>query len=227
MLTDARARSMASVEAVVLRFLGVMQAHSGRFDEARRLFARGQAILEELGLRSWLAGQTQLIGMAESLAGDHHAAERELRFGYDLLERMGETGIRSTSAGMLAEVLYEQGRYEEAEQYAAICRETSAAGDSASQMLWRGVDARLLARRGEFSEAERLAREAVSLAQPEDALFQGTAWTALPETLALAGNQVEAASAFDEAIRAYEQKGSVAAVAMIERRRAKLGLEAQ
>jgi class 3 adenylate cyclase/tetratricopeptide (TPR) repeat protein len=227
MLAEARARAMPSVEGVMLRFLGAIEAFRGRFDEARSLFERGRAMLEELGLSSWLAGQTQLSGFAESLAGDDRAAERELRFGYDLLEQMGETGVRSTSAGLLAEVLYERGRYEEAERYVTVCRETSAADDLASQIAWRSVEARLLARRGDFEQGERFAREAVGLASPDDILFQARAWAALGETLAFAGRRAEGTTAFEEAIRPYERKGSTAGVAMIERRRAKLGLEAQ
>jgi class 3 adenylate cyclase/tetratricopeptide (TPR) repeat protein len=226
MLAEARARSMQSAEGVVLRFLGAIEALRGRFEEARTLFERGRAILEELGLRTWLAGQTQLTGFAEWLAGDVGAAERELRSGYDLFEQMGETGVRSTSAGMLAAVIYEQGRYEEAEHYATVCRETSAADDLASQVLWRSVQARLLARRGDFEQGERLAREAVEFAS-HDFFATAPAWAALGETLALAGRSAEATAAFEEAIRSYELKGSTVAGAMIERELAKLGLERQ
>ena len=43
-------------------------------------------------------------------------------------------------------------------------------------MLWRGVQARVLARRGQLDDAEALAREAVSLAEQTDFLvYRGDA----------------------------------------------------
>ncbi len=227
-LTDARAKSIPSVEGVILRFLGVLEAMRGRFDEARTLFERGRTILADVGLRAWLAGQTHATGYAEMLAGDYAAAERELRYGYDELEKMGETGVRSTSAGMLAEALYEQGSYDEAKRYTEICRETASADDAASQISWRVVDARLLARQGQVEAAERLAREALELGDSSDALFYGAAWTALGETLFFADKPTEAVSAFQEAIRFFELKGNIAAAARTRDQLASLGsLESQ
>lgn len=52
------------------------------------------------------------------LAGDLQAAERELRGDYQTLEQMGERNYISTTAGMLAEVLYRQGRYRESSELA-------------------------------------------------------------------------------------------------------------
>ena len=42
------------------------------------------------------------------------AAERRLRPGYEKLEEMGERGLLATTAAMLAQALYDQGRYDEA-----------------------------------------------------------------------------------------------------------------
>jgi len=229
-LDEARAKSLLSVEGIVLRFLGGLEAMRGRFDEARELFERGRAILADIGLRSWLAGQTHLTGYAEFLAGDYEAAEREFRFGYDEYERMGETGIRSTSAAMLAEALYEQGRDDEAERYVDICRETAAAGDNTSQVGWRVTAARLLARRGDLRESERLAQEAVALVAPVEgmaAVSDPRAWSALGETLALAGKREEAARAFQRAIRLYERKGNHPGMGRTSELRARLRLESE
>jgi class 3 adenylate cyclase/tetratricopeptide (TPR) repeat protein len=223
-LADARARSNRGVEGPTLRFLGFIQAMRGQFDQARELFARGRAIIAELGLASWLYGQTLFTGSAELMAGDPVAAEREFRYGYEGLEKMGETGVRSTSAAYLAESLYQQGRYAEAESYAAVCRETSSPDDAMSQVGWRIVGARLAARRGRPEEGERLAREAVELAEPTDSVDQqGDAWSALAETLLLAGKPSEAASSFEEALRRYELRGNIPAAAKARGRLAALG----
>jgi hypothetical protein len=43
-------------------------------------------------------------------------AERILREASDVLEAHGETGVRSTLLGLLAEALYRLGRYDESER---------------------------------------------------------------------------------------------------------------
>ena len=62
--------------------------------------------------------------------------------------------------------------------------------------------------RGEPVEAERLAREAISLiGGSDDAIFQPDAWFTLGEILALARKTDEAETALEEALGRYEQKG--------------------
>jgi class 3 adenylate cyclase len=89
MLAEARAKSLLSVEGILLRFLGGLEGMRGHFEEARELFQQGLTILTDHDLGEWIAGQTQITGYIELLAGDYAAAERELRFGYDEYERMG------------------------------------------------------------------------------------------------------------------------------------------
>ena len=56
----------------------------------------------------------------EVLAGDLAAAERELRGSYSQLEQLGERAFLSTMAAMLARVLCEQERFDEAEH---VCQD--------------------------------------------------------------------------------------------------------
>jgi tetratricopeptide (TPR) repeat protein len=126
---------------------------------------------------------------------------------------MGETGVRSYNAVLLAEALYEQGRDDEAEQYVTVSREIAAAEDSSSQVGWRTVGARLLARRGELDKAEQTAREAVELVGAQEAIDAPAAWSSLGETLARADKPKEAEQAFAEAIRLHEHKGNTAGAA--------------
>ena len=199
------ARGDRTVEAGVLGVLAGLNAMQGRFAEGRTLFAQGLAILEELGLDLRMATRRTISGMIELLADDPTAAERELRWGYERLEAMGDKPEGSI-AGQLAEALYRLGRYDEAAHYAG-----------------KDVQAKLLARRGEFEGAERLAREVVVAADGGDHLnLRGHARIALAEVLSLAGRSDEAAAAFDEARVQFEAKRNVAAVARVEKLRASL-----
>ena len=72
----------------------------------------------------------------------------------------------------------------------------------------------MLARRNEFDDGLRLAREAVALAQDSDFLpAHADALADLAEVLRLAGREDEARAALEEAIVLYEQKGNLLASA--------------
>ena len=123
---------------------------------------------------------------------------------------MGEKGFLSTMAGFLAETLVLQGRLDEAERYVAAGREASAPDDVESQLRWRITSAKTLARRGRLAEAERTAREAVSLAERCDFLLtKGDVHLALADVLRHAGSDSGAREAVAEALALYEQKGAV------------------
>jgi tetratricopeptide (TPR) repeat protein len=108
---------------------------------------------------------------------------------------------------VLADVLYAQGRYEEAEETSRQAEETTQTGDVASEVLWRVVRAKALARRGDLETAERLAREAVDRARPSDDIRTlADTLVALAEVLAIGGREVEARPYLDEAFALYEQK---------------------
>jgi tetratricopeptide (TPR) repeat protein len=226
-LAEARAKELRSHEGIMLGFLGGVEGLRGRFDEARDLFRRSRAILTDIGLQTWVAGQTQVSGHIEILAGDYAAAERELRFGSDELERMGETGIRSLNVAMLAEALYEQGRDDEAEHYVDESRHTAAADDYASQLAWHTVAARLLARRGQLDESERVAREALDFVDEDGGLFDPYAWATLGETLAVAGKRADAEHAFAQALWLTEQQGNIAGAARIRDLAARVDIRPQ
>src|SRR5438094_2214739 len=92
-------RGDVEVRAGIASTMAGLHAMQGHFDQARTLAEEGRAIYEELGLRYMLAGVHSFAsGSIELLAGDPPAAARELRWGYDALEQMGERGTRSTLA---------------------------------------------------------------------------------------------------------------------------------
>ena len=71
---------------------------------------------------------------------------------------------------MLAQAVYAQGQLAEAEQLSLMAADAGAAEDLVTQVIWRGVEAKVLARRGRPKQAESLAREAVALVAPTDLL---------------------------------------------------------
>src|SRR3954454_16459527 len=192
---------------------GGLEAGLGRFEEAHELFGRSRALLEQIGLPVWDAGAlTQAIGWGDLLAGRPELAEQELRRGYDRLHEIGEASFLSTVAGFLAEALYEQGRVEEALGFTRASEEAAGDEDIYSQVLWRSVRAKCLARQGEAAGAVELAGEAVELVATTDSL--DLAWLAQmnhAEVLRLADRGTEAEAVLDEAIRTAERKQNLAA----------------
>jgi tetratricopeptide (TPR) repeat protein len=155
------------------------------------------------------------------LAGDPAAAERVLRRDYEVLESLGETYFRSTVAGLLGSALWAMGREEEAERFADISREIADEDDVLSQVVWRSVSAKSLARRGESAAAIAVASEAVQIAAATvDIELQADALTDLAEVLELAGQGGSAAPRLREALALYELKGDAVRVGAV---RARLG----
>jgi class 3 adenylate cyclase/tetratricopeptide (TPR) repeat protein len=204
-----RANGDRKAMATALFMQACLEAMQGRFEVARDLAARARTLLEEVALTVWAAGPlTQMTGWVELLAGDPEAAERHLRPGVELLHEIGELAWLSTAAGILAEALYASGRYDEAEEFAALCEESGASDDAFSQALLRAVRAKLLARHEPGDEAVQLAREATEIAGTTDFLFLQTfALAGLAEVLQSAGRVEESDEVLGETIRIAERKG--------------------
>lgn len=206
-----RAEGDKKVIASVLVARGLFEGGLGRFQEARALVRRAKALLQEVALTPWLAGPlAQFSGWIELLAGDPAGAERELRWGYDTLRGIGELSWLSTLAAILAESLYAQGRDDEAAQFARASEESAGAEDTYSHALSRSVGAKILARRGDWRESERLAGEAVALADTTD--FPHLRWHARMshgEAHWLAGRRQDASRVLEEAVGIAEQKGNL------------------
>jgi ATP/maltotriose-dependent transcriptional regulator MalT len=142
--------------------------------------------------------------------GDPAAAEMSLRSGFVALEQMGEQAFLSTTAAFLARAVLAQGRDDEAEDLAQLSAQLTATDDLLTQILWRGVKARILARRGQLEEAEAIAREAVSLSEQTDfLLYRADALVDLAHVLQNSGRTQEAAAAAAEGLHLHEQKGNL------------------
>ncbi len=132
---------------------------------------------------------------------------------------MGERAFRSTMAATLALVILEQGRDEEAEDLAEVSARLAASGDLLTQIRWRRVRARVLARRAEIQAAEALAREAVAIAEATDFVNdRADALIDLSHVLEASRRCDEAVAAASEALHLYELKGNLVATATARRR---------
>jgi tetratricopeptide (TPR) repeat protein len=112
---------------------------------------------------------------------------------------------------MLAQALDAQGRLDEALGFTEAAEEVTAPNDLVGQVKWRGARAKILARLGRHEQAEALAREAAGLARqtPSFLMLRGDVLMDLADVLLLGGGPAEAAERAREALRLYEQKGSV------------------
>ncbi len=189
----------------------------GRFGEARSIAQEASRRLRELtGDESLVQNTLAEIAIIE---GDHDSAVRYLRGWCDFLEAHGLRARLSTFAPRLGRELCALGRYDEAEALAQLGRNLGDEQDLMTQMIWRQVQARVHADRGEHAEAEALAREAVAIAERTDGLnWQGDALSDLAEVLEAAGRTDEAAAALEEALERYERKKNLAMVAQVRPR---------
>jgi tetratricopeptide (TPR) repeat protein len=199
----------------------------GLFGEARTILVELRAGLTDRGggipLGAILSQDCVLV---ELLAGDPGAAVELGEKGCRLLEELGEKALLSTSAGSLAQALYELDRLDEADVWARRGAELGATDDVTTQMLWRQVSAKVLARRGELEEAERLARDAVSIGAATDMLNQqGDAYADLGEVLLLGGEIDETVAALEQAVERYERKGNLVSAQRARERLAEIRAE--
>jgi class 3 adenylate cyclase len=204
--------------------LGQLEAMRGNFAVARDLCGRAQEQARERGQLLIFGGASMEAAEVELLADDAERAAEVALEGVDTLEQLGEHGWLSTVAGWAAEALYRLGRDEEAWRMTDKADAAGSAQDVITQMLIRQVRAKILARRGDLDEAERLAREAVELALPTDSPeAKAASLRDLAIVLIAAGKRGEALEALDEARVLYEQKGHTVGVAGVEELRSGLG----
>jgi len=188
----------------------VALAMLGRFDEARAILAEARAELVERGAGIKLAAMCMDAANVDLWAGDPAAAAELGADACRLLAEPGDKTMLANAAGTLAQALYELDRLEDADAWARRASELGASDDAFTQMLWRQVRAKVLARGGEYAEAERLAHEAVAIGEDTDMLdTQADGYTDLAETLLLTGKPDEAAAALEQALERYERKGNL------------------
>jgi class 3 adenylate cyclase len=199
-------KSVGITEAV----LAHLEAMRGNFEVARVRYRRSRALLEEFGWRFSAALTSHDSAPVEMFAGDLEAAERELRKDYQTLEQMGEHNYISTTAGLLADVLYWQGRFRDSAEFAAVCRDLASPNDVGSQFLWRCVQAKLLAQDRQFQPSDSLIAEAIELLEGSDWVDgQGDGFMDLAEICRLRGRISDALAALAQASARFAAKGNI------------------
>jgi class 3 adenylate cyclase/tetratricopeptide (TPR) repeat protein len=193
-----------------LRRLGRMCACRCEFGRAREAYREGVAISRDAGMLREAAASA--IGMAyiEQRAGDLDAAETVLRQGIAELDALGDRGFYSTAVVLLAELLAERGRDDEAAQWCARARETTGPSDLATVAHAEALDGLLAARRGDTAEGELLGRRAIEmLAESGSDCYEyvGGTHLTLARTLIACGKGDEAREHAEAALRVYEAKG--------------------
>jgi class 3 adenylate cyclase/DNA-binding SARP family transcriptional activator len=156
------------LRAALTSTLAGLHAMRGEVEPARRLYADAVAVYDELGLRFRRASRASIGAQVELAAGDAAAAEHGLRAAIDELAQIGAHGVHATLGAVLADLLGQLGRDEEAAELAHEVAGSVAEDDLAPQALWRSTLAGVHARAGELDEADRLAQEALALAEQTD-----------------------------------------------------------
>ncbi len=203
----------AAAEAATLHPLAGLHAMGGRFALARELLTTSRALRADIDPTLNLA-VSHPRAIVEMLAGDPAAAEVYLRADSDTLDDMEDEALLSTTDAFRAQALLAQGRDAEAERYTRLSEQRAETSDLLTQMMWRSVRARVLARRGNTARAEALALEAVSLAEQTDFLNQrADVLLDFAHVLHQAGRLEVARARGAEALHLYEQKGNSVAAA--------------
>jgi class 3 adenylate cyclase len=187
----------------------------GRFD-------RAWSLAHEASTRTGM-DSGDILGDMARLAGDDEAAASYLRTYCNWCEQHGQRAYLSTYAPLLGRSLCALGCYDEAESLAQLGRELGGEQDLRTQMFWRRVQALVQASRGDYGEAERLARDAVAISERTDGLnLQGDALYDLAEVLHSAGRADEAMESLEQALERYERKRNVVMANRVRARLAEL-----
>ncbi len=209
-LAWARSHGNRSLEGSVLTRMGEMLARAGRIGESQDAFAEARALFDELGRPSHPAYMALSTAVVEPLASDPAGAEAELRSAYEYFRGVGAVHILATVCPMMASAVAVQGRLTEAVALTEEAERIAAPDDLDAQVRWRLARATASSAAGERGEAERLAREAVALAERTDSvLLHADSLGGLAGVLIAAGAGTEALEPAACAGELYEAKGDL------------------
>ncbi len=198
------------VEAIALRCQAVLEAMRGRDQAARDILAAGRTTLQELGLAFELNETAVHAGIVELLAEDPAAACEHLRAARAGFEALGAAAGAAQAAALLARALVGVGNPDavtEAIDQSEFA-EAHSGEDLKTVIIWTSARGQALARTGDVDTALPLARRAMALAEPTDALAdKADAAIALSEVLVAAGSPDEAREVATSAGEWYEAKG--------------------
>ena len=185
-------------------------ASVGRIEEARLGISEGIAILFDLGLQWWAEGvMGQLAAFIERQAGDLEAARDLLETSVRAADAIGERAYSSTTAALLADVLCELGRFDEASEMSSVSEDRSSQDDVLTEVLWRSARGRVFAAHGKDREATEMMERALELIGATDFIgVHGDVWRHMADLRStLDRPPSDQAAALTEAQRLYAAKG--------------------
>ncbi|HYI75698.1 MAG TPA: adenylate/guanylate cyclase domain-containing protein [Gaiellaceae bacterium] len=210
-------------EQTVLARLASMK---GDFDGPRKLVRDARRAYLDAGLLVSGAAIALSESGIERRAGDYEAAERALREGLVILEDLDETSYRPTLAVILASVLYEQGQFDEVQEWCELARSTSGADDLVNFIYIDALSACLLARRGSHDGAKVLALTALRRIEGiEHNETQINTYRFVAEVFALASDPDAALDYAQRAVALALAKGDVTIAERTRENLARVGIE--
>ena len=197
-------------EAHVIVWRAGLEALGGEFDAARDAVERARHTYIELWQPVTAAVSCdQIGGLVEMLAGEYEAAEGIFRGSAEEFRQRGEWAHLTNRASELAEALYAQERYKEADEWTRVALEHSDSDDISAEFTWRSIRAKVLAQAGNHDAAEELISRALTLVDLTDCLNQrANVRLDHASVLQLAGRGDAAADAASAAGSLYEEKGN-------------------
>ena len=213
-------------EAHVNVWRAALEAIGGEFDGAREAVERARHTYIELWQPVTAAVSCdQIGGLIEMLAGEYEAAERIWRSSAEEFQRRGELAHLTNRASELADALYAQGRYSEAEKWTRVAIEHSDADDISAEFTWRSIRAKVLAQSGDHDAAADLIARALALVDSTDCLNQRANVRLDHARVLQLTNPAGAAEAAAGAAALYDEKGNSVSGGRARRLAAELGAD--
>ena len=207
----------SAAQEPVLRLRGALASRLARYEEARGYLRRAQAIADELGLVIVQGAARRSLAEAAEWAGDLEEAERELREGVALFERIRDYSHATSLASRLGGVLAQRGALEEARRFVDLGRAWLTFGDVDAEAEWWMAEIRLALAQGDAEAGLRHADEAITRLRTKDylsALAEVILLRAL--VLEMAGRTGEAADAAREGLEVARRKEDLRLVGLAE-----------
>src|SRR5581483_2396893 len=132
----------------------------GELDEAEKVGEQARELLAEAGSAWWVARILLFLAHVARKKGDDATAERQLRESIRILKPLEDRASLCESQRMLAELLLDRGKVDEAERCALEAIETVGPLDRISVATTTMTLGRVRAAQGHHQEAEQLLREA-------------------------------------------------------------------
>jgi class 3 adenylate cyclase/tetratricopeptide (TPR) repeat protein len=201
-----------STTAALQRHEALLLAMRGDIDDARALHDEADRVVEDLASLPMSASAVFTRANLELLAGAPARAESVARASLQAFEAMRNRNQGSTAAAFLGLALVDQGRDDEALEYADLAASWAMADDNTSHVSQLAIRARVLAGRGERAAAEAAARDAMARSgATDDPWLRCDALESLAFVLEHAGRSQQAADALRDALVLHERKGNVVA----------------